>query len=144
MEAIELPYIKMLPTPCTPTCATPWSIDLDLYSPVSIIIPAHDKVLINTGIAFKIPVGYYGWVAPCSWMTLFFLQHHFGAGVIDPDYIGLVQVLLLNFGHQDHVVQANNRITQLILEKIAYPILCKIPSLPGTEWGAQGFGSTGN
>ena len=63
------------------------------------------------------------------------LHHHIhiGAGVIDPDYIGLVQVLLLNFGHQSHVVEANNRIAQLILEKIAYLILCEIPSLPDTE-----------
>ena len=132
MEANELPYIKMLPTTCTPTCATSQSIGLDLYSPVSVIILAHDKVLINTGVAFKILIGYYGQVAPCSGMAL---HHHIhiGAGVIDPDYIGLVQVLLLNFGHQSHVVEANNRIAQLILEKIAYLILCEIPSLPDTE-----------
>ena len=55
-----MPYIKMLPTVHTPTCATPQSISLDLYSPVSVIIPAHDKVLINTGVAFKIPMDYYG------------------------------------------------------------------------------------
>ena len=59
MEAIELPYIKMLPTAHTPTCATPQSISLDLHSPVSVIIPAHDKVLINTGVEFKIPMVYY-------------------------------------------------------------------------------------
>ena len=127
-----MPYIKMLPTAHMPTHATPWSIGLDLYSPASVIIPAHDKVLINTGVTFKIPVGYYSWVAPCSGMVL---HHHIhvGAGVIDLDYIGLVQVLLLHFGCQSHVVEANNRITQLILEKIAYLILCKIPSLPDTE-----------
>ena len=60
MEAIKLPYITMLPTAHTPTHATPWSIGLDLYSLVSVIILAHDKVLINTGVAFKIPMGYYG------------------------------------------------------------------------------------
>ena len=132
MEAIKLPYIKMLPTACMPTHATPQSIGLDLYSPVSVIVLAHDKVLINTGVAFKIPMGYYGQVAPHSGMAL---HHHIhvGAGVTDLDYIGLVQVLLLNFGHQSHVVEANNRIAQLILEKIAYPVLCEIPSLPDTE-----------
>ena len=132
MEAIKLLYIKMLPTAHTPTHATSWSIGLDLYSPVSVIIPAHGKVLINTRVAFKIPMGYYSQVAPHSGMAL---HHHInvGAGVIDLDYIGLVQVLILNFGHQSHVVEANNRITQLILEQITYPILCEIPSLPDTE-----------
>ena len=89
MEAIELPYIKMLPTAHTPTCATPQSIGLELYSPVSVMIPAHDKVLIDTGVAFKIPMGYYGQVALHSGMAL---HHHIhvGAGVIDLDYIGPV------------------------------------------------------
>ena len=32
--------------------ATPKSVGLDLYSPTSVLIPAHNKVLIDTGIAF--------------------------------------------------------------------------------------------
>ena len=64
MEAIELPYMKLLPTACIPTCATPKSIGLDLYSPTSVLVPAHNKVLINTGIAFQIPMGYYGRTSP--------------------------------------------------------------------------------
>ena len=57
MEAIELPYVKLLPTACTPMCATSKSIGLDLYNPISVLIPAHDKVLVNMGIAFQIPMG---------------------------------------------------------------------------------------
>ena len=88
-------------------------------------------------------MGYYSQVAPCSGMAL---HHHIhvGAGVIDPHYIGLVQVLLLNFGHQNHVVVANDRTAQLILEKITYLILYEKPSLLDTDRGAQGSGSTGN
>ena len=41
-------------------CAMPKSIGLDLYSPTSVLISAHDKVLINTGINFQIPMGHYG------------------------------------------------------------------------------------
>ena len=58
MEAIELPCMKLLLTACMLTCATPKSVGLDLYSPVS--VPAHGKVLIDMGIAFQIPMGYYG------------------------------------------------------------------------------------
>ena len=60
MEAIELPYMKLLPTACTPTRAMPKSIGLDLYSPTSVLVPPHDKMLMNMGIAFQIPMGYYG------------------------------------------------------------------------------------
>ena len=60
MEAIELPCMKLLPTACMPRCATPKLVGLDLYSPTSVLIPAHGKVLIDTGIAFQIAMGYYG------------------------------------------------------------------------------------
>ena len=101
MEAIELPYMR-LPTTHTPTCATPKSIGLDLYSPTSVLVPAHDKMLINMGIAFQIPMGYYGQIAPRSGLAL---HHHIhvGAGVLDPNYTGSVQVFL-NFSHQNHAM----------------------------------------
>ena len=142
MEAIELPYVKLLPTACAPTCAMPKWIGLDLYSPTSVLVPAHDKLLINMGIAFQIPMGYYGWMVPRSGLAL---HHHIhvGAGVVDPNYTGPVQVLLLNFSHQNHAIEVNNHIAQLILERIAYPILCEVWQIPPTEHGTQGFGSTG-
>ena len=142
MEAIELPYIKLLPTACILMRAMPKAIGLDLYSPTSVLVPAHDKVLINTGIAFQIPMGYYGHIAPRSGLAL---HHHIhvGAGVVDPNYTTPVQVLLLNFSSQNHPIEANHCIAQLILEKIAYPILCEVPQIPPTECGAHRCGSTG-
>ena len=142
MEAIELPYMKVLPAACILTCAMPKSIGLDLYSPTSVLVPAHDKVFINMGITFQIPMGYYGRIAPRSGLAL---HHHIhvGAGVVDPDYTGPVQLLFLNFSPQNHTIEVNHHIAQLILEKIAYPILCEVPQIPPTECGAHGFGSTG-
>ena len=142
MEAIELPCIKLLPTACMPTHATPKSVGLDLYSPTSVLISAHDRVLINTGIAFQIPMGYYGWIALRSGLAI---HHHIhvGAGVVDPDNTGTVQVLLMNFSSQNHAIKVNHHIAQLILEKVAYPILCEIPQMLLTECGPHGFGSTG-
>ena len=142
IEAIELPYVKLLPTSHTPMHAMPKSIGLDLYSPTGALIPAHNKVLVNMGIALQIPMGYYGWIASRSGLAL---HHHIhvGAGVVDPNFTGPVQVLLLNFGHQDYAIEANNCIAQIILERIAYPILCEVPQILQTELGAQGFGSMG-
>ena len=91
------------------------------------------------GIAFQIPMGYYGQIAPRSGLAL---HHHIhvGARVVDPDYTGHVQVLLLNFSPQNHAIEVNHHIAQLILEKIAYPVLCEVPQIPTTECGAHGFG----
>ena len=44
---------------------------------------------------------------------------------------------------QNHAIEANHCIAQLILEKVAYPILCEVPQMLPTECGANGFGLTG-
>ena len=141
MEAIELPYTKLLPNVCMPTHATPKSVGLDLYSLTSVLISAHSKMLIDMGIAFQIPMGYDGWIASRSGLAI---HHHIhvGAGVVDPDYTGSVHVLLMNLSSQDHVIEKNHRLAQMILEKVAYPVLCEVPQMLPTEHGANGFGST--
>ena len=47
METIKLPCLKTLPTACMPTRATSRSVGLDLYSPTSVLVPAHGKVLVD-------------------------------------------------------------------------------------------------
>ena len=142
METIKLPCLKLLLTVCMPTHATLKSVGLDLYSPTNVLIPAHDKILVDMGIAFQIPMGYYGWIASRSGLAM---HHHIhvGAGVVDPDYIGSVHVLLMNFSSQDCVIEKNHRIAQMILEKVAYPVICEMSQMLPTECGANGFGSTG-
>ena len=142
METIKLPCLKTLLTACMPTCATSKSVGLDLYSPTNVLVPAHGKVLVDLGIALQIPMGYYGWIASRSGLAI---HHHIhvGAGVVDPDYIGSIHVLLMNFSSQDHVIEKNHRIAQMILEKVAYPIICEVSQMLPTERGTKGFGSTG-
>ena len=84
METVKLECLKLLLTACMPTCATSKSVGLDLYSPINVLIPAHDKILVDVGVAFQIPMGYYGWIAFRSGLAI---HHHIhvGAGVVDPD-----------------------------------------------------------
>ena len=106
------------------------------------LIPAHDKVLVDVGVAFQIPMGYYGWIASGSGLAI---HHHIhvGAGVVDPDYTGSIHVLLINFSSQDHVIEKNHRIAQMILEKVACLVICEVSQILPTEHGAKGFGSMG-
>ena len=142
METIKLSCLKILLTACVPTQATSTSVGLDLYSPTNVLIPAHDKVLVDMGVAFQIPMGYYGRIASRSGLAI---HHHInvGAGVVDPDYTGSIHVLLMNFSSQDHVIGKNHWIAQMILEKVAYPVICEVSQMLPTERGAEGFGSTG-
>ena len=66
-----------------------------------------------------------------------------GAGVIDSDYRGEIKVLLFNHSETDFQVNVNDRIAQIIIEKIAETKLVKIQTLTETERGEGGFGSTG-
>ena len=113
-----------------------------MYSPTKVLIPAHDKVLVDMGVAFQIPMGYYGWIASRSGLAI---HHHIhvGAGVVDPDYTGSIHVLLMNFSSQDHVIEKNHCIALMILEKVAYPVICEVSQMLPTERGAKGFGSMG-
>ena len=142
METVKLPCLKLLLTACMPTHATLKSVGLDLYSPTNVLIPAHDKILVNLGIAFQISMGYYGWIASRSGLAI---HHHIhvGAGEVDPDYTGSVHVLLMNFSSQDHVIEKSHHIAQMILEKVAYLVICEVSQMLPTEHGANGFGSTG-
>ena len=109
---------------------------------MTVLIPAHNKVLVDVGVAFQVPMGYYGWIASRSGLAI---HHHIhvGAGVVDPDYTGSIHVLLMNFSSQDHVMEKNHRIAQMILEKVAYPVICEVSQMLSTERGAKGFGSMG-
>ena len=65
-----------------------------------------------------------------------------GAGVIDADYRGIVFVLLFNHSDEDLMVKQRDWIAQLILEKIATPMIEQVKNLDETARGSQGFGST--
>ena len=115
----------------------------DIHALTPIIIPAHGKALVSTGLSFAIPPGNYGRVAPRSGLA----AKHFidtGAGVIDADYRGEVKILLFNFGDKDYEVKAQDRIAQLIIEKYTPTEVEEVEGeLQETKRGAGGFGSTG-
>ena len=55
METVKLPCLKLLLTACMPTHATAKSVGLDLYSPINVLIPAHDKILVDWELPFRFP-----------------------------------------------------------------------------------------
>lgn len=98
--------------------------------------------MIKTDLQVAIPTGCYGRVAPRSGLAW---KHSIdvGAGVIDEDYRGPLNVILFNFGDQDFEIRRGDRVAQLICEKIEQTDLEDVNDLDNTERGANGFGSTG-
>ena len=139
MEFIELPFVKMSTNTVTPTRATEGSVGLDFYSPADYIIPPHSQLLIPTQIKLQVPLGHYGRLASKSGLAILH-QLHVGAGVIDPDYMGEIMILLINTASRVHPIMKGDPIAQLILEKVSIPILRELKELPSTTRGAHGCG----
>jgi len=117
------------------------SAGYDLYSYETIRILPGQTQLYDTGISFKVPVGTYGRIAPRSGMSKKGLMVN--AGVIDRDYTGPIKIMLHNLSSDTYTVNKNDRIAQLILEKIKTPTIEIVDNLDDTQRGSGGFGSTG-
>ena len=135
--------IKLLTdTAIAPTYATDGSAGMDLYSDVGFHIYPGESALISLGISVEIDSDKVGLIWPRSGLAAKF-GIDTGAGVIDPDYRGLVMVLLFNHGDETYVVKRGDRIAQLLIVPCYRPTIEIVDSLDETERGAGGFGSTG-
>lgn len=114
----------------------------DLHAIDSGVVPKRGKALVGTGLAFGIPEGNYGRIAPRSGLAAK-NSIDVGAGVIDSDYRGEVKVLLFNFSDVDFAFNQGDRIAQMIIEKYTMTQIQEMTELDATVRGDGGFGSTG-
>ena len=82
--------------------------------------PLARAVLVPTGLAIALPPGYEAQVRPRSGLAY---RHGIGVlnapGTIDADYRGEVQVLLINLGAEDVVIERGMRVAQLVVAPVA-------------------------
>ena len=129
-----LKYKLLTPKAYPPTRETSGSIGYDLRSPrFARIPPRGGTYYLPLGIAFQIPEGHYGRLAPKSGLAIY---RSVGvlAGVVDQDYRGEVFVLLIN--HDDklsYLIKPEDKIVQLILEKATIARLQEVDTLDETE-----------
>lgn len=116
--------------------------DLRLCTALPLSIPPCGRALAPTGLAMELPLGTYGRIAPRSGLAVR-EGLSVGAGVIDRDYRGEVQVLLFNHSDAEVTLQNRSRIAQLILERAETPPVVVVDALSDTQRGSGGFGSTG-
>lgn len=140
-------YIKKLYSDSiVPTKGSIEAAGYDLYAHVEgeISIEPQSNQLVSTGVAMKIPYGYYGRIAPRSGFSVK-TGLIVNAGVIDSDYRGEVKILFHNFTKLPVTIRNSEKVAQIIIEKIAH---CEVVDVEGadldeTSRGSDGFGSTG-
>jgi dUTP pyrophosphatase len=98
---------------------------------------------VATGLAIELPSGYEAQVRPRSGLAL---KHAItipnSPATIDPGYRGEIRVILLNAGRSDYVIEAGDRIAQMVIARYE-PIEWDEGDLSDSLRGEGGFGSSG-
>lgn len=137
----EILLKKVSPEISIPARGSQQAAGLDITASTATVIPPNGQAKVPTGIKAQALHGTYLRIAPRSELALKGID--VAAGVIDRDYTGEIQAILVNNTSEPFTVQPNDRIAQLITEHIATPQVKIVDKLPTTERGTQGFGSTG-
>jgi dUTP pyrophosphatase len=129
-----------------PTYGSLSAAGADLYNlpGADVVIPAHQTVMIHTGLAMEIPEGYAGFLFARSGIAAKEgLRPANCTGVCDSDYRGNYIVALHNDSEVTRVVEPGERIAQMVVIPYLPVFFEEAGPLSDTERGAGGFGSTG-
>ncbi|BBA50350.1 dUTP diphosphatase [Fusobacterium varium] len=129
-----------------PKYETSGSAGMDVRANIDepIVLGSLERVLVPTGLKIAIPEGYEVQVRPRSGLAI---KHGITLlntpGTIDSDYRGELKIIMVNLSKDEYTINPQERIGQLILNKVAQMELIEVDSLDETERGAGGFGHTG-
>lgn len=117
----------------------------DLRSSESLVLEPGERALVPTGVSFALPDGYAAFVVPRSGLAV---KHGISIvnspGTIDAGYRGEIKVPLINLDPREPFsIAQGDRIAQLIVLPVTRANFVRVESLPVSERGEGGFGSTG-
>jgi len=137
---------KLNPNAILPSYGSDGAAGADLYACLqeSITIDPGETAWIPTGISLEVPAGYAGLIyARSSLGVKRGLAPANKVGVIDSDYRGEINVVLLNHGKEPQMISNGDRIAQFLITPVLTPQFIEVKELSDTDRGAGGFGSTG-
>lgn len=129
-----------------PKYETSGAAGMDVRANISepIVLGSLDRALIPLGLRLEIPEGYEVQVRPRSGLAL---KHGIGMvnsiGTIDSDYRGEIGAIIVNLSKEPYTIQPQERIGQLVLNKVSQIEWEVVEKLSESERGSGGFGSTG-
>jgi len=129
-----------------PHYATEHAAGMDLMAAIegTLTLEPGKRAIVPTGLSIALPVGYEAQVRPRSGLAA---KHGVtvanAPGTIDADYRGEVGVILVNLGDEAFTIERSMRIAQMVVAPVTTIKWVQTESLPDTERGSGGFGSTG-
>ena len=130
-----------------PSYGSEFAAGADLYACIEqdLEIKPHQTVLVPTGIAVELPVGYAGLIYARSGLaTKKGLAPANKVGVVDCDYRGEIKVALHNHSEIVQTVAVGERVAQFVITPYLTAQFEEKEELSSTVRGAGGFGSTGS
>ena len=144
-DGLRVDVQRLDPEMLLPAYAHPGDAGIDLHARESMVIQCGGgRVLMPTGIAIAIPLGWAGFVLPRSGLAL---KHGLSVvnspGLIDSAYRGELKVVLINTDPtDDYEVTRGDRIAQLVLQRVGEVTWNEVDELSGDDRGG-GFGHSG-
>ena len=128
-----------------PSYAKPGDAGADLATRIDFTMEPGQRILVPTGISLALPNGYVALVHPRSGLAI---KHGVSIantpGTVDAAYRGELQVILINHDQKESIsFKKGDRIAQLVIQQVERAEFIEVDSLPGSDRGAGGFGSTG-
>ncbi len=144
-HAVDVLVRRLDPDVPLPSYAHPGDAGLDLVTTVDAILEPGERALLPTGIAIALPEGYAGFVHPRSGLAL---KHGLSIvnapGTVDAAYRGELAVTVINLDRREAVhLRRGDRIAQLVVQRVEHAVLHEVDTLPGSDRGEGGFGSSG-
>jgi dUTP pyrophosphatase len=143
---MHLKISRLDPTVALPSYATDESAGFDLSAAHDVTVPSRSIALVRTGLVIEVPSGHFLAIfARSSTPLKRGLMVANGVGVIDPDYCGPtdeVMIQVLNVTDGDVVVKRGDRLAQGIVLASPRVIWQEVEAIRMAARG--GFGATGN
>jgi dUTP pyrophosphatase len=141
---LKLKVKKLTPEAKIPTRGTEKAAGLDLYALNSGRIYPGEREMVQTGVAFEIPDGYFLFARPRSGIATKHGVNISSSCVIDSDYRGEMLVCLINLDKEKAFTYSEgDRIAQVMLLPVPDVEVVEVNELSETNRGTGGFGHTG-
>ena len=115
---------------------------LDLFSVEEKIIKPDEILKIRTGIEIELPPKTVGLIWDKSGVAGNLGIKTMG-GVFDENYRGEIIVIMTNLSKKPHKIEINDKIAQLLIQKIEHPKIEIVENLSDSNRGKGKMGSTG-
>jgi dUTP pyrophosphatase len=145
VSSVQVLLSRLDPGVPVPSYATAGDAGVDLVTTSDAVIAPGERVVVGTGVAIALPIGYAGFVHPRSGLAARVgLSVVNTPGTIDAGYRGEIRVCLINHDLREPIeLRRGDRIAQLVVQRVEHVAFTEVAELPDSERGAGGYGSTG-